>query len=296
MNKQLILTGGALLIIGGVIYWYLQQKPTPPPVKCSDYTSQSECLDAGCYWYNNACHSTPPGVEACTHLLPGDTLGYGYPNGWRTCDPIDGDLCQWDDIGKKWFLIEKDSLDCFTEHRKCYVSTATGYPTCGLWPGEGIDECGSYAKRCPCGLGGMCQPNTYCCNDYICRLMAFNTTLSLDDSLWACKKLNIPSHGGNACTYTLDEPLAATKLDGMFYWKWGFWGISSRYYIDIYYNGIWEQIWYQDWGWMIGTTGVETVSAIFETAKCIEKIRFTAESNNAETNIRPSSFVGWLNF
>jgi len=36
-----------------------------PPVKCEDYLTESECVAAGCYWYDDACHSKPevPPVE-----------------------------------------------------------------------------------------------------------------------------------------------------------------------------------------------------------------------------------------
>jgi len=39
--------------------------PMPPYVPtCSDYKSQVACLDAGCYWYDNSCHSKPePTIE-----------------------------------------------------------------------------------------------------------------------------------------------------------------------------------------------------------------------------------------
>ena len=35
----------------------------PPEVVCSDYTSEEECTDAGCYWYSDACHEALPDTE-----------------------------------------------------------------------------------------------------------------------------------------------------------------------------------------------------------------------------------------
>lgn len=33
--------------------------PPPPEVDCEDHTTEDECLAAGCYWYDNSCHSEP---------------------------------------------------------------------------------------------------------------------------------------------------------------------------------------------------------------------------------------------
>lgn len=37
----------------------------PPPPKCEDYYTESGCTDAGCYWYDDACHGEPkvPPIE-----------------------------------------------------------------------------------------------------------------------------------------------------------------------------------------------------------------------------------------
>lgn len=37
---------------------------------CEDYTNEMDCILAGCYWYNNSCHSTPePTPEICEWIL-----------------------------------------------------------------------------------------------------------------------------------------------------------------------------------------------------------------------------------
>jgi len=36
--------------------WSVQVSGAP---LCEDHTTQVECVQAGCYWYNNSCHSDP---------------------------------------------------------------------------------------------------------------------------------------------------------------------------------------------------------------------------------------------
>lgn len=33
-----------------------------PPRVCEDYYTESECVAAGCYWYDGTCHKMPPGI------------------------------------------------------------------------------------------------------------------------------------------------------------------------------------------------------------------------------------------
>jgi len=40
-------------------YWYNNSCHTYPP-ECSNYLTQQECEAAGCYWYNGVCHVNPP--------------------------------------------------------------------------------------------------------------------------------------------------------------------------------------------------------------------------------------------
>jgi hypothetical protein len=36
-----------------------------PPTTCAGYTTEQECVENGCYWYDGSCHSAPqPGAEA----------------------------------------------------------------------------------------------------------------------------------------------------------------------------------------------------------------------------------------
>ncbi len=42
-----------------------------PPTECESYYTESECTNAGCYWYDGACHGTPKEVplEIPWHLI-----------------------------------------------------------------------------------------------------------------------------------------------------------------------------------------------------------------------------------
>jgi len=44
-------------------YWYDDSCHSEPKKKCEDYTTKEECEAAGCYWYDDSCHSTPQGVK-----------------------------------------------------------------------------------------------------------------------------------------------------------------------------------------------------------------------------------------
>lgn len=56
----------------------------PPP--CEDYTTQAECEAAGCYWYNEACHSSPE-IEFFFPRIR--EMLYPYPTFARIYDKID---------------------------------------------------------------------------------------------------------------------------------------------------------------------------------------------------------------
>lgn len=130
--------------------------------KCTD----KKWADQG---VNPDCGSLP-----CQHLLPGDDPGYGFPTGWRKCDPVTNELCQWNDTSKQWSLIQAGSQICIdnVEQQKCYTSTASNIVTCGLYASSNPDECaGSYATGCPCSTGD-CRPVAYCCEDNVCHLKA----------------------------------------------------------------------------------------------------------------------------
>ena len=40
----------------GLFMTYTEGDPAP----CSSHTTQSNCVNAGCYWYDNSCHDSPP--------------------------------------------------------------------------------------------------------------------------------------------------------------------------------------------------------------------------------------------
>lgn len=51
--SHVAIIGGGLAVTGVIIWLLLQEK------KCAAYTTQSECVANGCYWYDGSCHSTP---------------------------------------------------------------------------------------------------------------------------------------------------------------------------------------------------------------------------------------------
>ena len=55
-------------------YWYNDSCHADPP-SCEDYPYQEECVFAGCFWYNGSCHTNPP---ECSMLLdPIECDAYG---------------------------------------------------------------------------------------------------------------------------------------------------------------------------------------------------------------------------
>ena len=52
-----------------------------PPPPCEDYTTEAECIVAGCYWYDATCHSKPKSeVQWAKILIAGGiaVLGVAY--------------------------------------------------------------------------------------------------------------------------------------------------------------------------------------------------------------------------
>ena len=56
VGKALVAIGGSV-ITAGVVWWWLSQRP--PTIICEDIGTESECIGAGCYWYDGACHGKP---------------------------------------------------------------------------------------------------------------------------------------------------------------------------------------------------------------------------------------------
>ena len=293
--------GGVILIGGGLAYWYFSQQ-NGNGAKCTDYKSESECISHDCYWCNGACQSTPcgNGNDYCNHLLPGDNAGYGFPSGWRKCDPIDKDLCEWDNTNKKWFLIEESSNDCNFSHKRCYTSTNTGYPTCSPYPGDELNRCSSYGAGCPCGSGGLCQPNTFCCSDNICRLTA-QETINILPGGWTEREWIKDGWGtvfGRSCTYKLPQILAANHLDGTLHWKGGVLLLDQAWEIRGLYNGAWNVLDHSE-GKMWGDNGDIEINTNFIT-QGIEALNFSFVCTNylplVNVWLEPESFIGHLTY
>ena len=281
MNKAIFAAGGIILIAGG-IYWYLSQQ-NGNGVRCSDYTTQSDCEANSCYWCNGQCQSSPCGSEHCNPLYLGEC--HSGIEGWQKCDPLSNALCKCQN--GKWICIEQSSPTCINNisHKECGVNLL-GEVICGSYAGAGVDQCGSLGQGCSCATG-TCHAATHCCSDQICRRKA-QDTIVVDDTNWAC--IQIPR--GNQCDYILPEPLASTSIiNGEFFWKWGIILVQIKCSIEGYYNGSWTELWNSGWVWMGGTTGHESVNVVFEGARCIEALRFKA-INDYGANTKPASFVG----
>ena len=50
-------------VYDGLFTTYTEGEPVP----CSSHTTQSACVNAGCYWYDNSCHTDPPQTECETY-------------------------------------------------------------------------------------------------------------------------------------------------------------------------------------------------------------------------------------
>ena len=72
------------------------------PELCGDYTTQAECEAAGCYWYDDACHSTPSTTNCPDYTTEYEcTAGgcYWYDNACHK-EPKGGLPFDW-----KWLLV-----------------------------------------------------------------------------------------------------------------------------------------------------------------------------------------------
>lgn len=74
----------ALLWVWTGTQWLVYEDLIQVTPSCADYKTQPECENAGCYWYNNSCHSTDiPECEKYTTQVECETakcFWYSYPN------------------------------------------------------------------------------------------------------------------------------------------------------------------------------------------------------------------------
>ena len=59
VGKALVVVGGTVITAGLVGLWLKEHPIVPPKPKCEEYFTESECIGAGCYWYNNRCNEYP---------------------------------------------------------------------------------------------------------------------------------------------------------------------------------------------------------------------------------------------
>lgn len=285
MDRKLLLVGGATLVATGLA-WYLSQKP-PLPVKCSDYTTETECESHNCYWYFGSCHSLPPGVEPC------ELLGECYPGvaGWQRCDMYDN-LCRCN--GNNWQCIEEESQICKDDITRgmCVVNQA-GLVMCLETSQQGVDECnlapGSIGEGCSCAVG-ECHPAAWCDPiKKLCWKRAMNIPISADSSNWTCYKTDL----GNTCNYELDETYAALTLNGTFGFKWGFPLTEIDWYIHGFYKktGNWTEL---GSGHVIVWEPEGEFDVMFNfPAQAIDYLSFTTYTSPL-VNTHPNYFIGHL--
>lgn len=290
MNKKILLLGGSLLIAGGMVYWYLSQNGI---VKCTQYTTQTTCESAGCYWWtDNTCHNIPQGADPCPALNAG--MGC-YPNstGWRKCDSITNNLCECD--GTNWFLIEESSQVCYdnTKYAKCAVNQDNMVMCLPYW-GQGEDECKAeyYASGCPCPPGCHCQwQSALIDGECIVKYQYTPTggTLAVHSSEMEC----YGSGGDNTCIHYFDSPICGTTLTGNLYYKWGPLPFApGGYRISTWYKGVKTDI--VDVLIMIwGDWGNWGINEIFLPKK-MDAIEFNCSCGG--TNIHVDKFIGTLMF
>lgn len=87
-NVLLLFTLTFLLMVFLLPSGQTQEPPTNPPA-CSDYTTEADCQDNSCYWYDESCHETqappspPQGNLALNPSLEQDENADANPDYWK---------------------------------------------------------------------------------------------------------------------------------------------------------------------------------------------------------------------
>lgn len=109
----------ATLCVQSGCYWYNNSCHTQ--LVCEDITTQAECGGQGCYWYNNSCHATAPSCETINNESDCTTYGcFWYNNSCHStpaaCSPEGSTQCFGYDLytctGGQWVLTEPNSPSC----------------------------------------------------------------------------------------------------------------------------------------------------------------------------------------
>jgi len=152
-----------------------------PIYQCEDYTNGNDCIYAGCYWWNNSCHSSPPpsceSINNQTECVQAGCYWYNDScHGSPECS--DGDLkCVGYDLYEcqngQWVFIEENSPTCGYVPPECSpdgITKCVGYDlykcqngqwilieqnseTCGYPNGNG-DECSQHTSQSTCEAAG----------------------------------------------------------------------------------------------------------------------------------------------
>lgn len=180
--RSSLLIYGALLIGGGLGWWYIQTYGCPDWMKswfpfcpgdgngvaCEGHTNQINCISAGCFWYNNSCHRYPQSSYC---------QGTCFYEGAKGCDQ-QNNLCICEN--GEWKLFQENAPECISgeTHLDCFPSQ-NNIATCIPQPGLGTSTCWrpGYSAGCSCAIHEcdtfhFCEPS-----DYRCILKAANSSI-----------------------------------------------------------------------------------------------------------------------
>jgi len=257
MDKRMLVLGGAFLAGGGLLYWYLSQKPPNGNGNGNEHGCRGEC----------------------------------HYEGYTECDRYNN-LCKC--VKGEGILLERNSPKCLSGlyHNECFPSIPGGIITCLPVPGSGIDRCpnvgfstGCYCTQGECDIKHWCEPL-----DSRCLLKAVSTPISATTGNMDC----FDHEGSSYCNYYFDEPLAAITIIGDLHYKWGpvwpgewvDWGVFG------YYKGRWTTFG-GGTPWISAPEGTIPIMLSF-AAQGIEMLQFGIGA--LVSNIHVDKFIGHLHY
>lgn len=252
MDRTALILGASFLVGGGILYYLISSgffdgNGGNGGTQCSDYTTQSDCINNNCYWYDGSCHAVPQGQDLCALTQ-------------RECTPdLEGlHLCSVNNLcmchNGEWVCVEESSQNCsypFISHKKCFIEN--GVAECEETFIQGTDECNLYGEYCSCS-SAECQDACYCAQDNRCIKKALYRYYEAEQTGVNCSTgpwnhwLEIP----------LEKPYAAAKIVSGKIWyncanpimdviNWSIWGEyndESTLLIDGYYGATGSNGWF----------------------------------------------------
>jgi len=140
-GKVLVGVGGTV-ITAGIIYWWLREHPLVPT--CEDITTESECRQASCYWYEDKCHSFPQPPPDMHYECVRDPVfnlimcGLVEGTGDSSCDPFASPEHCWDKLS----CISDDEcgLGAKCWKNKCYWTATPPHVQNLDWDGTHVEK------------------------------------------------------------------------------------------------------------------------------------------------------------